>query len=62
MLQNGKVQYVGIQASEKVSYNVTVTATGTFGARLRFRGQTMPWCIWRRRCRKWARWRRRCTC
>ena len=31
MLQNGKVQYVGIQTSEKVSYNVTVTATGTSG-------------------------------
>ena len=31
MLQDGKVQYVGIQASEKVSYNVAVTATGTSG-------------------------------
>jgi acetylornithine deacetylase/succinyl-diaminopimelate desuccinylase-like protein len=31
MLKDGKVQYVGIQASEKVSYNVTVTATGTSG-------------------------------
>ena len=31
MLQDGKVQYVGIQASEKVSYNVTVIATGTSG-------------------------------
>ena len=31
MLQNGKVQYVGIQASEKVSYNVAVIATGTSG-------------------------------
>ena len=30
-LQDGKVQYVGIQASEKVSYNVTVTATGPSG-------------------------------
>lgn len=30
-LNNGKVQYVGIQASEKVAYNVTVTATGTSG-------------------------------
>src|ERR1700675_4020080 len=27
MLKDGKVQYVGIQASEKVSYNVIVTAT-----------------------------------
>ena len=30
-LKDGKVQYVGIQASEKVSYNVTVTASGTSG-------------------------------
>ncbi len=31
VLKDGKVQYVGIQASEKVQYNVTVTATGTSG-------------------------------
>jgi acetylornithine deacetylase/succinyl-diaminopimelate desuccinylase-like protein len=31
VLQGGKVQYVGVQASEKVSYNVTVTSTGTSG-------------------------------
>jgi len=31
MVQDGKVQYVGVQASEKVAYNVTVTATGTSG-------------------------------
>jgi acetylornithine deacetylase/succinyl-diaminopimelate desuccinylase-like protein len=31
MVKDGKVQYVGIQASEKVSYNVTVTASGTSG-------------------------------
>ena len=31
MIQDGKVQYVGVQASEKVAYNVTVTATGTSG-------------------------------
>lgn len=31
VVQNGKVQYVGIQTSEKVAYNVTVTATGTSG-------------------------------
>jgi acetylornithine deacetylase/succinyl-diaminopimelate desuccinylase-like protein len=31
MLKDGKVQYVGIQASEKVSYNVTVTASGPSG-------------------------------
>jgi len=30
-LQNGKVQYVGIQTSEKVVYNVTVIATGPSG-------------------------------
>jgi len=30
-LQNGKVQYVGIQASEKVPANVDVIATGTSG-------------------------------
>jgi acetylornithine deacetylase/succinyl-diaminopimelate desuccinylase-like protein len=30
-LQDAKVQYVGIQASEKVSYNVTVIATGPSG-------------------------------
>ncbi len=30
-LKDGKVQYVGIQASEKVMYNVTVSATGTSG-------------------------------
>jgi acetylornithine deacetylase/succinyl-diaminopimelate desuccinylase-like protein len=31
VVKDGKVQYVGIQASEKVSYNVIVTATGTSG-------------------------------
>jgi acetylornithine deacetylase/succinyl-diaminopimelate desuccinylase-like protein len=31
MVKNGKVQYVGVQASEKVAYNVTVTATGSSG-------------------------------
>jgi acetylornithine deacetylase/succinyl-diaminopimelate desuccinylase-like protein len=31
MVKDGKVQYVGIQASEKISYNVTVTATGISG-------------------------------
>src|SRR6202171_2105582 len=31
MSKDGKVQYVGIQASEKVSYNVIVTATGPSG-------------------------------
>src|SRR3979490_2457506 len=31
VLKDGKVQYVGIQASEKVSYNVIVTATGPSG-------------------------------
>jgi acetylornithine deacetylase/succinyl-diaminopimelate desuccinylase-like protein len=31
VLKAGKVQYVGIQASEKVSYNVIVTATGPSG-------------------------------
>jgi len=31
IVKNGKVQYVGVQASEKVAYNVTVTATGTSG-------------------------------
>jgi len=31
VLKDGKVQYVGIQASEKVSYNVMVTATGPSG-------------------------------
>jgi acetylornithine deacetylase/succinyl-diaminopimelate desuccinylase-like protein len=31
LLKDGKVQYIGIQASEKVPYNVTVTATGTSG-------------------------------
>jgi len=31
MLKDGKVQYVGIQASEKVPYNVIVTATGPSG-------------------------------
>ena len=31
MLQNGKVQYVGIQASEKVSYNVAAIASGPSG-------------------------------
>jgi acetylornithine deacetylase/succinyl-diaminopimelate desuccinylase-like protein len=30
-LQNGKVQYVAIQTSEKVAFNVTVTATGNSG-------------------------------
>jgi acetylornithine deacetylase/succinyl-diaminopimelate desuccinylase-like protein len=31
VLKNGKVQSVAIQTSEKVAYNVTVTATGTSG-------------------------------
>jgi len=31
IVKDGKVQYVGVQASEKVAYNVTVTATGTSG-------------------------------
>lgn len=31
ILQKGKVQYVAIQTSEKVAYNVTVTATGSSG-------------------------------
>ena len=31
VVQNGKVQYVGIQASEKVAFNVAVIATGTSG-------------------------------
>src|SRR5579864_7355323 len=31
MMKGAKVQYVGVQASEKVAYNVTVTATGTSG-------------------------------
>ena len=31
IVKDGKVQYVGIQASEKVMYNVTVTATGPSG-------------------------------
>jgi acetylornithine deacetylase/succinyl-diaminopimelate desuccinylase-like protein len=31
LLQNGKVQYVGIQTSEKVTRNVTVIATGVSG-------------------------------
>ena len=31
MIKDGKVQYVGVQASEKVAYNVTVTATGASG-------------------------------
>ena len=31
MVKDGKVQYVGIQASEKVPYNVAVIATGTSG-------------------------------
>jgi acetylornithine deacetylase/succinyl-diaminopimelate desuccinylase-like protein len=31
VLKNGKVQYVGVQATEKVAVNVDVTATGTSG-------------------------------
>jgi acetylornithine deacetylase/succinyl-diaminopimelate desuccinylase-like protein len=31
VLKDGKVQYVGIQSSEKISYNVSMTATGTPG-------------------------------
>ncbi|HYL10061.1 MAG TPA: M20/M25/M40 family metallo-hydrolase [Candidatus Acidoferrales bacterium] len=31
MAKDGKVQYVGIQASEKIPYNVAVIATGTSG-------------------------------
>jgi acetylornithine deacetylase/succinyl-diaminopimelate desuccinylase-like protein len=32
VMKNGKVQYVGVQASEKVSYDVDVIATGTAGS------------------------------
>jgi len=31
IVKDGKIQYVGVQASEKVAYNVTVTATGSSG-------------------------------
>jgi acetylornithine deacetylase/succinyl-diaminopimelate desuccinylase-like protein len=31
MIKDAKVQYVGVQASEKVAYNVTVTASGSSG-------------------------------
>ena len=31
IIKDGKVQYVGVQASEKVAYNVIVTATGQSG-------------------------------
>lgn len=31
MLKNGKVQYVGVQVAEKVSVNISVTATGKSG-------------------------------
>ncbi len=31
VIKDGKVQYVGVQASEKIAYNVIVTATGTSG-------------------------------
>jgi acetylornithine deacetylase/succinyl-diaminopimelate desuccinylase-like protein len=31
IVKDGKVQYVGVQASEKVQYNVIVTATGSSG-------------------------------
>jgi acetylornithine deacetylase/succinyl-diaminopimelate desuccinylase-like protein len=31
IVKDGKVQYVGVQASEKVAYNVTVTANGSSG-------------------------------
>ena len=31
IVKDGKVQYVGVQASEKVAYNVTVIATGSSG-------------------------------
>ena len=31
IVKDGKIQYVGVQASEKVAYNVTVTSTGTSG-------------------------------
>lgn len=31
IVKDGKVEYVGVQASEKVPYNVTVTATGASG-------------------------------
>src|ERR1700686_5164183 len=31
IMKDAKVQYVGVQASEKVAYNVTVTATGSSG-------------------------------
>jgi acetylornithine deacetylase/succinyl-diaminopimelate desuccinylase-like protein len=30
-LKNGKVQYIGVQASEKVAYNIVVVARGTSG-------------------------------
>ena len=48
-VKNGKVQYVAVQASEKVSVNVAVTVTRKVGARVACRPKTMRWCIWPRR-------------
>ena len=43
-LKDSKVQYVGLQASEKVAVNVNVIATGTSGTP-RCRGKTIRWRI-----------------
>ena len=47
VIANGKVKYVGIQASEKVSVNVDVIAQGT-PAMPRYREKTIRSRIWRR--------------
>ena len=52
-LKNGRVQYVAVQASEKVAMNVMVVARGNSATR-RVPQKTMRWCISLRRSRKSA--------
>ena len=61
VVKNGKVQYVGVQVSEKVAVNVDVIATGTSGPRLDSAARTMPSRISPRRSQNWAPTKPRCS-
>ena len=60
VVKNGKVQYVAIQAAEKVPVNVSVIAKGPSWACFGIPQKRIRWCIWRRRWQKSARTPRRC--
>jgi hypothetical protein len=59
-VKNGKVQYIGVQASEKVATNIAVIARGTSGHASQ-PTKTIPCYTWRRRWRRLETIRRPCT-